>query len=385
MSKQWKVWLANLCIGLYRALCPKPRASGPSQSFSRIVVFSTTALGDFMFNTPAIRALREKFPNARITLVANPRNRDLVSGCHFVDDVIYWDHKAKSLVATIRSLRRRRPELAMILHSKAPYDVVAATLAGCTYVFKNIYDDEQPGLERWLAGATRTCDAGHLIQSKLNLVGQLGCNTTNAEMFVPVRPASASSPRKTIIGFQLGASQPVRCWPVGHFVQLARSLLAESDETRIALIGSDKESLLANHLLAALTEPERQRVVNYVGRTSLPELLGAIQGMAVLVSGDTGPLHLAIALKVRTVSLFATACPTKTGPYQDQALHKVIRLPADAAAVTTALQPSPMSLIAVEDVRQAVVHAIRGAGLQDRPRLPDAGRTARVRAGLSPA
>ncbi|MDK3022002.1 glycosyltransferase family 9 protein [Cupriavidus taiwanensis] len=364
MSKQWKVRLANLCIGAYRFLSISPRARRSpvhDQRFSRLVVFSTTALGDFMLNTPAIRALRNRFPDASITLVANPRNRDLVSACPYINDVVFWDHKARSIVATIWRLRKRKPQLAVILHSKAPYDLIAAVFAGCSYLFKNIYDDELPGQERWLEAATWTRDKGHLIQSKLDLVGHLGCDTSNTEMFVPVRPVIGGSPANTVIGFQLGASQPIRCWPIEHFIKLAKALLAEAEDTAIALIGSDKERSLEARFMAGLTPQERQRVISHVGRTTLPTLLTVIQRMKVLVTGDTGPLHLAIALKVRTVSLFATASPKKTGPYQDLALHKVLHVAMDWRQLAEAGRPHPMALITVDEVLRSVVASMRGA------------------------
>lgn len=366
MSKQWKVWLAHACIGTYRFL-----RSGTSSrpldrdcEFERIVVFSTTALGDFMFNTPAIRAIRARYPHAKITLVCNPRNNDLVSGWRCVDEVIYWDHRAKSLPWIIWRLRRSRPQVAVTLHSKAPYDVVAAILSGCDHVFKNIYEDEPSGMERWLSGATRTRGEAHLIQSKLDLVAQLGCDTTDREMCVPIRPARSPSPqktRKTVIGFQFGASQPIRCWPAERFVELARSLLQRSPDYVIALIGTGKEREAENRFLSGLTPQERQRVTSYVGKTTLRELLGVINSMHVLVTGDTGPLHLAIALKVRTVSLFATANPRKTGPYQDEHLHRVVHVPVDTGSLNEGPQCSPMNAIQVDDVLSNVIASIEAA------------------------
>lgn len=376
MSKQWKVWLANICIGAYRLLSiGRNAACSPvrEQKFSRLVVFSTTALGDFMLNTPAIRALRNRYPDARITLVANPRNRDLVSACPYVDDIVCWDHKAKSIVPTIWRLRKRKPQLAVILHSKGPYDLIAAVFAGCSYLFKNIYDDELPGQERWLEAATWTRDEGHLIQSKLDLVGQLGCDTSNTEMFVPARPVTGAAPA-SIIGFQLGASQPVRCWPIEHFIKLAKALLAEAEDTAIALIGSDRERSLETRFMAGLTSQERQRVTSYVGRTTLPTLITVIQRMKVLVTGDTGPLHLAIALKVRTVSLFATASPKKTGPYQDTALHKVLHVAMDWRQPAGAEPLHPMAYIKADEVLHAVVASMRGAETGHPQLLPAAAR-----------
>lgn len=364
MSKQWKIWLAHACIGLYtvfRGRLWHKRPFDRNEAFDRIVVFSTTALGDFMFNTPAIRALRKKYPHSRITLVCNPRNGDLVDGWRCVDEVVYWDHKAKSLPMIIRRLRRSRPQMAITLHSKAPYDVVAAVLSGCDHVFKNIYEDEPTGMERWLTGVTWTRGEAHIIQSKLDLVALLGCDTTNREMSVPVLPARSPSSQKIIIGFQLGASQPLRCWPVERFVELAKALLRHSPDYEIALIGGDQEREAESCLLSRLTPQEKNRIRSHVGKTTLRGLLSVINSMQVLVTGDTGPLHLAIALKVRTVSLFATANPRKTGPYQDKHLHKVLYVPADTANLGGALPRYPMSAIGAEDVLDSVIASLQEA------------------------
>lgn len=74
MSKQWKIAAANAGLRLYTRIAGnfRPAASfDPQQSFERIVIFSTSALGDLMFNTPAIRALCERYPGAQITLVSS--------------------------------------------------------------------------------------------------------------------------------------------------------------------------------------------------------------------------------------------------------------------------------------------------------------------------
>lgn len=136
------------------------------------------------------------------------------------------------MLGVIRRLRKNRPQLAVILHSKAPYDVLVAITAGCQYLFKDIYGNKPSGMERWLTGVSRST-GGHLIQRKLDMVGQLGCRTDNPDMFIPVAlPALAKPTDKIPIGFQMGASETLRRWPVERFVQLAQRLLAHSPTAR---------------------------------------------------------------------------------------------------------------------------------------------------------
>jgi ADP-heptose:LPS heptosyltransferase len=362
MSKQWKITAANACLQVYARFggSVKDKASfHPGLTFNRIVIFSTTALGDLMFNTPAIRAVRERYPTAHITLISSYKNKQLVAESRFFNDVIYWDHKAKDMLSVIHQLRKHKPELAIILHSKSPYDVIVAITAGCHYVFKDAYGNKATGMEPWLSGVSRST-GGHLIQRKLDLVAQLGCRTDNTEMFIPIEfPPVNKTSGKTLIGFQMGASETLRCWPVERFTHLAKLLLAHSPHNQIELIGTPKELAIEKAFMAGLTAAEQQRVVSHMGKTTLPQLLAVMSNMQVLVTGDTGPLHLAIALKTPTVSLFVTANPRHTGPYQNSELHQVMYVPTDTIQLSAAQRRQPLSIITEHQVFDKVAAALQ--------------------------
>ncbi|MNH31554.1 Glycosyltransferase family 9 (heptosyltransferase) [compost metagenome] len=80
-----------------------------------------------------------------------------------------------------------------------------------------------------------------------------------------------------------------------------------------------------------------------------------MKNMEVLVTGDTGPLHLAIALKTKTVSLFVTANPTQTGPYQNTELHQVMYVPIDTQNLSEEQRHQPLSIISSEEVMERVL------------------------------
>lgn len=358
--KKLKITIANILLGTYRACSGRPRARqsfDPRRRFESIAIFSTTALGDLLLNTPAIRAIKNRYPGASITLVSGNRTAGLVDGSPHFDRVVLWDHKAKTMFRAISALRKARPQLAVILHSKEPYDVLTAVFSGCEYVFKNIGRDEVNGTGKWLAGTTLH-DGGHLIRSKLDLVRLLGCETDDRTMFVPIPVSRLAKPRgAVVVGFQLGTSQPVRCWPVERFVALARKILSCSPDHSIVLVGDGREHEYERSFLAGLEPEERARIKSYIGKTSLPQLAAVVGGMDVLVTGDTGTMHLAIALKVRTVSLFVTADPNQTGPYQDSHLHQVIYVPFEPERFDPALRDQPMSVIGSDEVMEKVLIA----------------------------
>lgn len=357
MAKKWKTVAANKFLQGYTLFAGqlKPRDSFDSKRiFSSIIIYSTTALGDLMFNTPAIRAIKNRYPQAFITLVSSHKNRGLVANSAYFDDVVYWDEKIRDITGVVKALRKNKPELAIILHSKPPYDVISAVMAGCEYIVKDVYGTKPSGIERWLAYPAVGHD-GHLIQRKLNLVKVLGCDTQNTDMFIPVAfPPIAKDTGKITIGFQMGASERQRCWPVEKFAELATSLFALGPQYEVALIGTEKEKGLEEAFFNILPASAKARVISYIAKTGLPQLLGVINNMDVLVTGDTGPLHLAVALKTKTVSMFVTAVPKYTGPYQDPDCHKIIWVPVELDKMDKTVSEQPLSLISCEQVLEHV-------------------------------
>lgn len=358
MSKKWKLKLINRLIQLYTKVggnLKDKRSFNRHIEFNRIVIYSTTALGDLMFNTPAIRAIRERFPKAELTLVSSKKNRMLVEKSEYFSHVVYWDQKVVDILPAIFRIRKAKPQLAVLLHSKQPYDVLSAVLSGCEYIIRDNYDPKPMGMEQWLADYSKPFD-GHLIDRKLKLVSVLGCETQNNAMFIPISFTPILRDFQTVtIGFQMGASEKIRCWPVSRFVELANLLFSADEKYRIALIGSEKELPLANEFLQLLKPESVPKVVNYIGTSTLPELLSYINNFEFLVTGDTGPLHLAVALRTKTISLFATANPYSTGPLQDPHLHHIIQVPPHKYQDDELKSQQPLALISAEDVFSKIV------------------------------
>jgi len=354
-SKQWKVNLTNWFLKHYTKkhgrLADKATLNSQSE-FANIVIYSTTALGDFMFNTPAIRAVRERYPNAHITLVAHRKNRDLVeNGLHY-DRVVYWNNKIKTIFPLIRTLKEHQPDLALILHSHLPYDVISAVMSGARYIIRDNYSSGISGLEPWLTNYIFHY-YGHFVRRKLELVSILGCRADNPAMELPApyQPGVKSTEHQ-VVGFQIGASTASRCWPVGHFAALADKLVSQHPNLRIVLIGGHLDAGLGKSLLETVAPATRQAMDNQIGQTNLQQLLTLIDSFHLLVTGDTGPLHLAVALQVRTVSLFVTADSRSTGPIQDTHLHRILQVSRTGYTIEREAE-SPMGVLQPELVYQA--------------------------------
>ncbi|MEJ5175136.1 glycosyltransferase family 9 protein [Erwinia sp. MYb416] len=327
----------------------KNKTLNAEKEFQRIAIYSTTALGDLMFNTPAIDALKRRYPRASFVLVSSEKNYTLVAGSPWFDDVFYWDNKIRNAHRLIKSLRRFKPQLTVILHSHMPYDIFCAVVSNSEYIIRDNYRIDSPLMNSWLNAYSKS-EGQHLIQRKLDLLGILGCDTHNPLMHIPVSYIASNQSNAIIrVGFQMGASEAKRCWPVARFAELAAQLCSEGGY-QVVLIGGPKDQHLVDEFNQSLADEWLSHTENQVGKTSLTGLLTVIDGLDVLVTGDTGPLHLAIALQTPTVSLYADAEPKYTGPYQDKSHHSVLKI---ANKLSGSRQP--LEQINAETVKQEVV------------------------------
>ncbi len=354
--KKKKIVLIHILLSIYNRFLghlKNTKTLSAKSEFDSIVIMSSTALGDLLFNTPAIHALRKRYPAAHVTLVSSFKNSAMVENSQYFDKIVYWDNKIKHAYGVIKKLRLYKPQLTVILHSHMPYDILIAVMAGSHYVMRDNYAADSHLFNHWLAAHSEKFN-GHIIMRKLKLLNILGCDIDDIRMHIPVDFARQDKiPGQINIGFQMGASETIRQWPVYRFVELARLILSLDSaaiQYRIILIGSAKETHLADAFMASLTAGEAKNIVSLVGKTNLKQLLTNIADLDMLVTGDTGPLHIAVALDVKTVSLFATANPHHTGPLQSLDLHKIIYVKDRLDTGESAPKDFPLAIISAEEI-----------------------------------
>lgn len=161
---------------------------------------------------------------------------------------------------------------------------------------------------------------------------------------------------KGIVCLNMGASHPVNRWPVDSFYRLHR--LLDSEGFRIVLIGGEEDRVLVNQFLSL----GPTKVLDLVGTLSIRMSAAILSQCDILVSGDTGPLHLATAVGTRVIGLFGAADPRRTGPIGRQ--HTVVQ--PDLACVPCRKRRCPltrrvcMEAIAPEAVVQHIESSIKG-------------------------
>ncbi len=322
------------------------------------LVISHTALGDTLMATPAIKSLKLSFPESKIIAVINEQYVPLLENFKYVDAIYAYSKGFFKILNLSKKLQKEKTEISVILHGTYPEDIAISIFSGIRFILKHRIRDEYKNF----LSINFTLEKGHMIEKKLFLIKLLGGRKVVKEMEIGElenrlliekwKSVFAPFCEKKIIGFQLGASKLNRIWPPEYFAQLA-TILNKKMDCFFVLLGVKREKKLAERFKKYYSF---DNYFDLVGEVNIKELPYVIKNLDLLITPDTGPLHLAIALKVKTVSLFAVSDPRATGPYQDFHLHRLIFKPEGLKCVNS--NKNAMQLIKPEEVLKEVLHLL---------------------------
>ena len=317
------------------------------KNYHNILIVKLSSLGDVIHASPCAQALRELFPAARITWIAEKNFAGLLVGSPVLDEVIQVDldylRKAPLsdgfayLGALKRDLRSRQFDLVLDMQGLFKSALVA-WMTGCKERYG--YGWQREG--SWLIsrGISGEHAKDHVIQAYLDVVRYLGSPVKEPIFPLPDFTEERENVEQLLAGHSLkekrivfapGTSKANKEWPVAHFISLAKLLTA--DGWNIVVAGGKSDADKGRQLAEAVGE----NVVDLTGKTSLKELAALLSGATLLVSGDTGPLHIAVAVGVPIVALYGPTRPERTGPYGKQAT--VLRAPKEAGCLMAAITP----------------------------------------------
>ena len=326
--------LGVLRSGCHVALAIRPlrRIDGKPPAPRSVIVFSTAGIGDTLSDTPAIRALRESFPAARITAVVHRGRREVLTGNPHIDRLIPHAKGPVAFLRTLFAIRREAPDTAVTLRANDPDIWPLAYFSGARVIASrpqmtrfpflvNLPVDVPDWLER--PGVTQT----------LEIVRALGAETTDPRMVYVVPEAAQRSVEGllrdrgltsgTLVAMQVHTSPRLtfRDWPVEHFVSLGRRIVAEY-RVRLLITGGRDDADAAHTVGAALGESAE--VV--AGALGLAETAALFTRCRMLITTDTGIMHLGFAVGVPTLALLHPYNAERVGPHGYGQLHRVVLL-----------------------------------------------------------
>ncbi len=314
-------------------------------------------IGDFLCATPALRSVRAALPDAEISLIALPFVRELVERSPHLDRFIefpgfpgmaeqwFEPRKALNFFGAMQSLQF---DLAIQLHGSGAYANPFTLMLGARVTAGFI---REPGWPVRLDAALVFPEAGHEVRRMLALPLFLGAPFAGEQLDFPLWEQDRATAQDLLaqtnpplIGIHPGARDPAKCWPSENFAAVARNLRDRIGGT-VVLLGGEDAMVPAAELAGALGE----HVLGLVGRTTLPQAGALIDRLAVLLTNDSGPAHIAYAVGTPSVTLFADTDPARWGPLDSQR-HRVVHVfPETSADDATIAQVEQAALDVMRD------------------------------------
>lgn len=336
-----------------------------SDSTRRILVRAVNWIGDAVMTTPAIGAVREHFPDAEITLLANPLVSQLFSPHEWVDRVITFDRKGahRGIAGRFRlagKLRQERFDLAIILPNSFDSALIPwlagipARLGKCSDGRSLLLTGRYPAGE--IAGR-------HEVQYYLDLLGHFGIKGRATATHLVTTPGEDSQAAARlmdhgidagdfVLGINPGATfGSAKRWYPDRFAEVARRLAAEW-EAKVVIFGGPDETDIAAEIERHLAGT----CLNLAGKTTVRDLMALIKRCSFFITNDSGPMHIAAAFGVPLAAIFGPTDHTGTAPYTEKAV--IVRRDADCAPCKLRECPSDhrcMTAVTAEDVVRAAL------------------------------
>lgn len=283
---------------------------------------------------PVLRLLKLSHPEAAISWWISSELASLLEEDADVSETLLFDRKGwrndlwfvPKLIRQVTTVRARRFDLVVDLQGLARSGLFAWMADGALTV----------GVEDWREGAPafydirvpRPNERTHAVDWYLSLLRTLNVPVHAMFEWLPRKEKAAAAveekwpaKRRRVI-LNPGARWQNKRWPLEYFCRLAEMFERHHPEVEVVLLGGTQDKELGMEITRAAPGATR----DLTGRTSLPELVEVIRTASVMITNDTGPMHIAAALRVPVVGLFGPTTPFRTGPYGqlDRAVQQCI-------------------------------------------------------------
>ncbi|MBU0548539.1 MAG: glycosyltransferase family 9 protein [Candidatus Omnitrophica bacterium] len=256
-----------------------------------ILVIRNDRFGEFLLNIPAIRALKELYPQAKISLAVNSTVCELAGLVDCVDEVVVWDEVRGNL-------KKYKFDLGVVLNptKEAHWLVFWARIP-----VRLGYDRKWGFLLTHKLKDTKSLGDRHEVDCNLELMGLVGAKTFDKALKIKVDDnLFREFIGQRIVAIHAFTSDPVKQWPVERFIELAQRIIRELG-FRVVMVGLSQSIFDGG-----------DGVMSMINKTSLVELAALLKRCSLLVSGDSGPVHLAASVGTPVIALFRNDLPGKT-------------------------------------------------------------------------
>ncbi|MFH1441848.1 MAG: glycosyltransferase family 9 protein [Candidatus Omnitrophota bacterium] len=283
------------------------------RSPQKILVFRNDRFGEFLLNIPAFRAIKESFPNSKLSVVVNSHLKELAGSIKYINEVIEWNGQKHSLadkIKLIKYLKKNSYDIAIMMNPSKEFNIIAY-LAGIP--IRAGYDKKWGFLLNYKIKDNKFLGQEHEIDYNLELVNLIGAKTEDKSLSLVIE--NTILPEEIIpqnnedfLVIHPWTSDPIKQWPIENFIALAKRIASEL-KIRTLIVGGNLE---VKKSAGYWTNLGAGLITDITGKTSLLELAYILKKSKLLISGDSGPVHLACAAHTPVIAIFRNDIQGKT-------------------------------------------------------------------------
>lgn len=309
----------NLLLRFLHLFFRKRRSQPPSWDQSKVLVISTTALGDTLWGTAAIKAFKQSYPNSKIYALSSPVGCKVLENQPEIEEIYHFPNNAFfSIPSLLTKLRKQKFDAVLVFHASDRLAIFIGGSLGASEVIGT--KGLNKGLDSFFTHVIPWDKTTHEIERRLDMTSYLGAKKQYALSYRTTQEEEAfaddflkSNPN--IVALHPGAKDSYKCWPKEKFIELGK--LLQQKNIPLLITGVKEEHELISSIAAALPGSK------YLPAMSLRQFAAILKKMALVITNDTGPLHLAIAVQTPVLALFAPTNPKICGPYHAKNAHVI--------------------------------------------------------------
>lgn len=312
----------------------KGRPQEEPNGIQKILLMKYFGMGSLILASPMVRALKRTYPDARIDLLTIEQNRALSDILPIFDRLYAIDTHSllsvlRSMFSALRLIRREKYDVVIDAEFFSRFSGLVSYFARPRYSVGFYLPEIWRG--NFLTHPVHFNYYRHAIVTFMALAKRLGVESTDYQLeplaisakvendvrskleMIGVMPGR----RLVCVNVNTGPLSPERRWPEANFAKLIRSILSDFPDVTILLIGAPSDVPAVAKMCSLLDCEDRERLLNVAGKFSLEEFCSLLRKSELLITNDSGPLHIAEALGVPTISFFGPETPVLYGPTGD--------------------------------------------------------------------
>jgi len=293
---------------------------------TRLLIVRLGALGDVVHAIPVAAALRRAFPSARIDWLVSAKHREILDLVPVIDRRLVINDRGDasggaSLLAAIRELRRSQYDVAIDLQGLIKSALLARSSGAPRVIgFSSRYARERAARlfyteahDPGRGGLYDPRETRHVVDINLGVLTRLGITAPAREFPIEDVDSDAARSARQLTGGRYallnpGAAWPNKRWPAARLAAIATALRARHGLMSVVLWGPGEEALAAEVVAGA------NGAAILSAKTTIADLVALARRAALMVSGDTGPTHIAAALGTPIVGIYGPTRPVRNGP-----------------------------------------------------------------------